>query len=215
MARIDVKICGLKDEAGLAAALAGGAAYVGFVFYPPSPRAIAPIAAEPLAAAAAGLAKRVGLIVNASDIEIATILAATPLDILQLHGDETTERTRQIRARFGLPVIKATPIATALDLTAANAWRDCADMLLFDAKPPAKEGALPGGNARAFDWSLLAAAQPVGPWMLSGGLTPENVVEAIHMTGATAVDVSSGVERTRGEKDPARIAAFLKAADAA
>ncbi len=211
MHTIEVKICGLKDMLALAAALDGDADYVGFVFFPPSPRAVTAAAAAPLAAAAAGRARRVGLFVNASDIEIAAVLADVGLDMLQLHGHETPERARATRERFGLPVIKALPIATAADLAAAAAWRTSADMLLFDAKPPARPDALPGGNAETFDWDLLADAPPPDRWMLSGGLTPENVQEAIRRAAPPAVDVSSGVERRRGEKDPARIAAFLAA----
>lgn len=211
MAQIETKICGLKDATTLDAALDGGAAYVGFVFFPPSPRAIAPQDARLLAERAAGRAERVGLFVDPSDADIQAILAATPLDLLQLHGRETPARTAAIRARFGLPVIKATPIARAADVKAAAAWRDAADILLFDAKPPERADALPGGNAESFDWALLAADPPQGRWMLSGGLTSENVGAAIRQAGAMAVDVSSGVEVRRGEKDPALILAFLQA----
>lgn len=215
MSRIDVKICGIRDAPGLAAALDGGAAYVGFVFFPPSPRAIMPHAAAEFAESTGSRAHRVGLIVNASDQEIADILAATPLDMLQLHGAESPERTADVRARFGLPVIKALPIAGPEDLAATEAYRPVADILLFDAKPPARPDALPGGNALSFDWTLLADSPPTGPWMLSGGLTPDSVAGAIEISGANAVDVSSGVERTRGQKDPDLIRAFLQAAIAA
>jgi len=212
MAHMRIKICGLKEPTALEAALTAGADYVGFVFFPPSPRAVTPLAAAPLAAAAAGRARRVGLFVDATDDAIAEVLKQVALDDLQLHGDETPERTAAVRARFGLPVIKARPIGSADDLAAANAWRDAADILLFDAKPPKRPDALPGGNAMSFDWDLLAAAPPAGDWMLSGGLTPENVAEASARAAPPALDVSSGVERARGEKDPARIRAFIQAA---
>lgn len=208
----DVKICGIREETALAAALAGGAAYVGFVFFPPSPRAVTATEAAPLAALAEGRARRVGLFVDASDRAIAATLSAVDLDMLQLHGHETPERVQAVRERFGLPTIKACPIATAADLVAAGAWRASADMLLFDARPPQRPDALPGGNAESFDWDLMTADPPAGPWMLSGGLTPANVVAAVRRSGAGAVDVSSGVERVRGEKDPQLIADFLAAA---
>ncbi|MGZ0188528.1 MAG: phosphoribosylanthranilate isomerase [Alphaproteobacteria bacterium] len=209
---VDVKICGVRDEAALSMALDMGAAYVGFVFYPPSPRALTPAEASPLCQMAEGGTKRVGLIVDATDIDIAQILGATTLDMLQLHGAETPERVRQVRRRFGLPVIKAIPIAATADLDFANSYRDSADMLLFDAKPPNRPDALPGGNAETFDWNILNAKRPAGPWMLSGGLTTENVAAAIAAVTPPAVDVSSGVERSRGVKDPALIRAFIEAA---
>lgn len=212
MSKVEVKICGIKDPSALGAALDAGAAYVGFVFYPASPRSLTPAEASPLCQMAEGGAKRVGLIVDASDIDIALILGATTLDILQLHGAETPERARQVRRRFGLPVIKALPIAVAADLEFANSYRDSADMLLFDAKPPNRPDALPGGNAETFDWEILNAMPPIEPWMLSGGLTPENVAGAVTAVAPPAVDVSSGVERSRGVKDPALIRAFIEAA---
>lgn len=212
MSVVAAKICGIRDPEALEAALAAGAAYIGFVFFPPSPRAVTPAEAAALSEQVGRRAIRVGLIVNATDVDIATILAETPLDMLQLHGSETPERTAAVRRRFGLPVIKALPIATAADVTSAASYRDAADILLFDAKPPNRPDALPGGNAESFDWTLLADNPPSGEWMLSGGLTASNVAEAIQMSGAHAVDVSSGVERSRGKKDPAMIEAFLKAA---
>jgi phosphoribosylanthranilate isomerase len=148
--------------------------------------------------------------VNPTDVEIANIITSVPIDIIQLHGHETPERTSEVRRKFGLPVIKATAIATADDLENSKAWSDSADMLLFDAKPPKRPDALPGGNAISFDWSLLAKSRPREPWMLSGGLTPENVAEAIRLTKALAVDVSSGVETKRGIKDPGLIRAFIE-----
>jgi len=212
MSGIDVKICGIKDEPTLHAALDAGAAYVGFVFYPPSPRGLTPFEASTLCEIAAGGAKRVGLIVDASDAYIAQILGSTTLDMLQLHGAETPERVLEVQRRFGLAVIKAVPIATAEDLARANFYRYAADMLLFDAKPPNRPDALPGGNAETFDWGVLNNKLPDIPWMLSGGLTLENVGEAIAAVAPQAVDVSSGVERSRGVKDPALIRAFIEAA---
>lgn len=213
MVAIEAKICGIRDAAALDAAIEGRAAYIGFVFYPPSPRAIKPVAAAELSERAGRRLKRVALIVNATDVEIAAILAAVPLDLLQLHGHETPERVAAVRRRFGLPVIKALPISTAEDVVGAASYRDAADILLFDAKPPNTPDALPGGNAISFDWSLLANNPPPGQWMLSGGLTPQNVGAAIAESGAQAVDVSSGVESARGQKDPAMIRAFLQAAN--
>jgi phosphoribosylanthranilate isomerase len=209
MSDVAAKICGIRDADALEAALAGRAAYIGFVFYPPSPRAVTPALAAALSEQIGRRAVRVGLIVNATDIDIAAILAETPLDMLQLHGNETPERTAAVRGRFGLPVIKALPVAEPDDVAAASAYRAAADILLFDAKPPNRPDALPGGNAESFDWTLLADNPPDGPWMLSGGLTAANVGDAIKQSGANAVDVSSGVERSRGVKDPAMIKAFL------
>jgi len=214
MSKVSAKICGIRDPKGLEAALETGAAYVGFVFFPPSPRALMPAEAAALSEQVGRRAIRVGLIVNATDVDIAAILAETPLDMLQLHGSETPDRTGAIGRRFGLPVIKALPIATAEDVTSAAEFRDAAEILLFDAKPPNRPDALPGGNSESFDWRLLADNPPDGKWMLSGGLKASNVVEAIQMSGAHTVDVSSGVERARGEKDPAMIEAFLKAVQA-
>ena len=209
---VSAKICGLNDRAGLDAALEGGASGVGFVFYPPSPRSLAPEAARPLAEAAAGRALRTGLLVDAPDALIEAILAAVPLDMLQLHGSEAPARVAAIRAQFGLPVMKAVPIAGPDDVARAETYVEVADRLLFDAKPPAAmTNALPGGNALSFDWELLAGRSWPVPWMLSGGLHPGNVAEAVRVSGARAVDVSSGVEIRPGLKDPARIAAFLAA----
>ena len=211
-----VKICGLNDAAGLDAALAGGADMVGFVFFPPSPRAVSPAQAATLAAGmpAEGAPLRVGLFVDAGDEELAATLEAVPLDILQLHGEETPERCAAVRARFGRPVMKALGIATEADLALLDAYAPVAERFLLDAKPP-PGATLPGGNAAVFDWSLLTRRSIPRPWLLAGGLTPGNVAEAIRATGAPGVDVSSGVERARGVKDPARIAAFLAAAKGA
>lgn len=215
---IQAKICGINDPDALAGAVAGGADYVGFVFYPPSPRAVTPARAAALAAEAPAPPDgpvRVGLLVDHDDDAIAAILAAAPLDMLQLHGAETPARTAEVRERFGLPVMKAVKIAGPEDLDAAETYLDVADRLLFDAKAPVGDaGALPGGNALAFDWDLLAGCTWPLPWMLSGGLDAGNLAEAVRRSGAPAVDVSSGVESSRGVKDPARIRAFLDAARA-
>ena len=212
MSVIAAKICGIRDPEALEAALAAGAAYIGFVFFPPSPRAVTPIEAAALSEQVGRRAIRVGLIVNATDVDIAAILAETPLDVLQLHGSETPERVAVIKARTGKRVMKAIKVSDASDFDAAEAYLDVADMLLFDAKPPAEmANALPGGNAVSFDWTLLAGRSWSLPWMLSGGLDPENVAEAIRVSGASAVDVSSGVENAPGVKDAGRIAAFLAA----
>jgi phosphoribosylanthranilate isomerase len=208
---IRVKICGLADPGGVAAALDAGADGLGFVFFNRSPRAVAPQQAAALSAPAAGRALRVGLFVNATQDDIAAVLAACPLDVLQLHGDETPADVAAVRQRFGLPVIKALGIGERQDLALAVTHALAADALLLDARPP--PGAdRPGGHARAFDWGLLAGARFRVPWLLAGGLTPENVADAIAATGAPGVDVSSGVEASPGVKDPAKVAAFVAAA---
>jgi len=206
------KICGLNESAGVAAAVDGGARYVGFVFYRPSPRHVSPQEARSLMAAVPPNVAKVGLFVDADDATIAAALAA-PLDWLQLHGAETPERVADIKRRFGLPVIKAVAIAAATDIAAAERYVDAADRLLFDAKPPRhRNGALPGGNGLAFDWRLLGAQSWPVPWMLSGGLNAGNLAEAVTTTHALAVDVSSGVETRPGVKDPDKIIAFLRTA---
>lgn len=207
---VRVKICGVNSRAALAAALAGGASHVGFVFYGPSPRALEAAAAAALAATVPANVTRVGLTVDETDGRIAALLAAVPLDMLQLHGDETPERVGELRRRFGLPVMKAIRVAGAADVAAAASYGGVADWLLFDARPPKDmAGALPGGNALAFDWRLIAGRSWPCPWMLSGGLNAGNLAAAVATTGATAVDVSSGVEDRPGVKNPAKIAAFL------
>jgi phosphoribosylanthranilate isomerase len=203
-----VKICGINDPAAMEAAAAAGADLVGFVFFPPSPRAVTP--AQAAAIARPGPAK-VGLFVDPTDDDIAAVLAALPLDVIQLHGEETPERCAAVKARFGLPVMKALGIAAREDLAALARYAPSVDRFLLDAKAP--PGApLPGGNAAPFDWTLTAGIAVPRPWLLAGGLTPGNVAEAIAVSGAPAVDVSSGVEKARGVKDPARIAAFVAAA---
>ena len=205
-----VKICGLTRGEDVAAVAAAGAAYAGFVFFPKSPRHLAPDAARPLMLALPEGVARVALTVDATDADLDALVAALPVDILQLHGAETPDRVAAVRARYGLPVMKAVGIATAADLPKLEAAGQVADMLLVDAKPP-PGAAVPGGNGVAFDWRLIAGRRWPLPWMLAGGLTPANVAEAVRLTGARQVDVSSGVEVAPGVKDAARIAAFMAA----
>jgi phosphoribosylanthranilate isomerase len=206
-----VKICGLRTEAALDAALAGGADYVGLVFFPPSPRNVTPEAAKPLAAKARGRAKVVALMVDPDDALVDAVVAAAAPDLLQLHGEETPERVAAIRARWGRPVMKALAVATAEDARAAARYQAVADLILFDARAPA-DSTRPGGNGAPFDWRALLGVSDGPPFVLSGGLTPDNVAEAVRLTGAAIVDVSSGVERRPGEKDPELIRRFLAAA---
>ena len=212
-AQVNVKICGLTDRASLDAAVAAGARYVGLVFFEKSPRHIGlPEAAELAAAIPEGICK-VALVVDATIEFLDRLVAEVPLDMLQLHGKESAARVIEIKARYGLPVMKAVGIADASDLPALEAYMQVADQILVDAKPP-KEAVLPGGNGLAFDWRLIAGRRWAVPWMLAGGLTPDNVAQAVQMTGAQQIDVSSGVERAPGEKDAAKIAAFCAAAAA-
>jgi phosphoribosylanthranilate isomerase len=207
---VRAKICGINSAAALEAALAGGAGFVGFNFYPPSPRALTADAAGALAAAVPASTMRVGLFVDDPDARIGEVLDQVPLDMLQLHGRETPARVDEIKRRFALPVMKAVTIAAADDLAAADNYIDHADWLLFDAKPPPQmTGALPGGNALSFDWRLLAGRDWPLPWMLAGGLNAGNLAEAVRVSGARRVDVSSGVEDRPGVKNPAKIAEFL------
>ncbi|MFZ3236804.1 MAG: phosphoribosylanthranilate isomerase [Stellaceae bacterium] len=209
---VAAKICGLSSHNAVAAAAAGGAAYVGFVFYPPSPRAVTPTQAAELCAAIPDGIARVALFVDADDDRIAEVLHVAPIDILQFHGKESPERVAEAKARFGRRVMKAVAIGAPQDLAAASEYEDAADLLLFDAKPPRGLGSLPGGNGRAFDWGLIAGRPWRRPWMLSGGLTAALLPEAVRLSGAACVDVSSGVETRPGRKDPAKIRAFLAAA---
>ncbi len=211
MSDIRVKICGLREPGHVAAAVEAGARYVGFVFFPKSPRNVDVATAAALAAEVPPGVAKVALVVNADDALLDEITARVPLDMLQLHGGETPERVAEIRSRYGLPVMKAVGIAEAADLARIDDYAGVADQILVDAKPP-KEAELPGGNGLAFDWRLLQGRHWTVPWMLAGGLTPENVALAAKLTGARQVDVSSGVESAPGEKDAERIAAFLKAA---
>ncbi len=201
-----VKICGLNDAAGFDAAVAEGADYIAFNFFPPSPRAVTPAQAAALSARHPGGPLRIGLFVRPTDEDVAAVLDVMHLDILQLYVDPA--RARALRTRFGRQLWRAHAVSSAADLPTSN---DGADALLIEAKPP--EGATrPGGNAVSFDWSVMTGWQAPGDWVLAGGLTPDNVAEAIAITGAPCVDVSSGVERSRGVKDPAMIRAFIAAA---
>ncbi len=210
---VTVKICGLTEPAGLAAAVAAGARYVGFVFFAKSPRHVSPEQAADLAAQVPlGIAK-VGLFVDPDDALLRAVLDKVPLDMIQLHGAETPARVAEVKALTGLPVIKAVGLAEPADLDALWDYGLVADMLLIDAKPP-KGAALPGGNGVAFDWRLLAGRQILKPWLLAGGLTPDNVAEAIRLTRAPGIDVSSGVESAPGIKDPDRIRRLIARATA-
>jgi phosphoribosylanthranilate isomerase len=209
---VQAKICGLSTPETMTAALEGGAAFVGLVFYPPSPRAVTLEQAAALAALVPDGVVTTGLLVDADDATIAAILKEVPLDLLQLHGSESPERIAEVKASFGLPVMKVVKLRQPGDLAAVEPYLAVADRLLFDAKPPAEmTSALPGGNAVAFDWTLLAGTTWALPWMLAGGLSPENVAQAIAISGAPAVDVSSGVEDRPGVKNPNKIKAFLDA----
>jgi phosphoribosylanthranilate isomerase len=209
---IVAKICGLSSEVAVAAAVEGGAAYLGFVFYPPSPRAVSPARAAMLCAAVPSGVQRVGLVVDADDALIRAVLAEAPIDILQFHGHETPDRVADVKVRFHRPVMKAIAVAAPEDVLAAARYDEVADMLLFDAKPPLRVDALPGGNGLAFDWRVIAGHKWRRPWMLSGGLTAALLPEAVRISGANAVDVSSGVERRPGDKDPDKIREFLAVA---
>lgn len=207
---VRVKICGLRSQADVEAVARAGAAYAGFVFFQKSPRNLTLPQAKALALAApVGLAK-VALVVDADDATLDAIVAEVPLDMLQLHGAETPGRVAEVRARYGLPVMKAVGVAGPDDLAALMDYSLVADQILVDAKPP-KGADLPGGNGLAFDWRLLVGRKWLRPWMLAGGLTAENVAEAVRLTGARQVDVSSGVESAPGVKDAAKIAAFVAA----
>jgi phosphoribosylanthranilate isomerase len=210
---ITVKICGINAPDAMAAAIEGGAGYVGLMFYPPSPRFLALDQAARLAALVPEGIERVGVFVDPPDELIARTLDAVPLDMVQLHGNEPPRRVAEIRSRFARPVIKAIKVARSDDLDQARAQETAADVLLFDAKPPAEmTDALPGGNALAFDWQIVAGRSWACPWMLSGGLDAANLGQSVAISGARRVDVSSGVESAPGQKDPALIRAFLAAA---
>ncbi len=208
---VAVKICGITDLDALEAAIDGGADMVGFVFYPPSPRVIEPDLAAELADVVPDGMAVVGLFVDADDAAYERVLRHLRLDIIQCHGKESPERIEFLRLEYGLPVMKAISIETAEDFQLVEAYQDVADRLLFDTKPP-KDALLPGGNALSFDWSLLRNRKFSLPWMLAGGLDASNVAEAVKISKAKAVDVSSGVESQPGQKDPAKIRAFIKAA---
>ena len=205
-----IKICGISTPAALDAAIAAHADHAGLVFYPPSPRNVALARAAELGARADGRIGKVGLFVDAGDAAIAEAVGAARLDALQLHGGETPQRAAELRARFGLPVWKVIAVAGAADVAKAGSYAGAADLILFDAKTP--KGALPGGMGLVFDWSLLGSYRGAMPWGLAGGLSPENVAEAVRLTRAPLVDTSSGVESAPGVKDVDKIAAFCKAA---
>ncbi len=210
---IRVKICGLSEARHVDVAAKAGAAYIGFVFFPKSPRHLSFDKAAQLAMAVPPGVAKVALTVDADDDTLDMLLDRVPLDMLQLHGKESAERVADVRARYGLPVMKAVGVASEEDLPALGEYGRVADQILVDAKPP-RDAVLPGGNGLAFDWRLIAGRRWPVPWMLAGGLTPGNVGEAIRLTGARQVDVSSGVESAPGVKDPERIAAFVAAAQA-
>ena len=208
------KICGLSTPETLRAALDGGAAHVGFVTFPKSPRHLAPESAGRLAQPARGRAQVVSVLVDPSDALLDEVRAGLAPDLIQLHGREPPARVREVAQRTGARVVKALPVSTAADLDAARAYEGAADQLMFDARPP-PGAALPGGVGARFDWTLTAGRRFARPWFLAGGLDPWNVAEAVQLSGAPAVDVSSGVERGPGLKDAALIAAFLAAVRAA
>lgn len=210
---LEAKICGLSTPESVDVAVAEGAALVGFVFYPPSPRFVTLEQAAALARRVPERVRRTALLVDADDAFIQQLVRQVPLELLQLHGAETPARVAAIREMTGKQVMKVIHLAEAADLAAVEPYLQVVDRLFFEAKPPASlKNALPGGNAVSFDWTLLAGRRFPRPWMLAGGLTPENLKEAVATSGARSVDVSSGVERSRGIKDPARIKAFLEAA---
>jgi phosphoribosylanthranilate isomerase len=206
----DVKICGLKDPENLKAAIDAGARFVGFVFYPGSPRAVTAEEAASLAKQVPPSVRRVGLFVDPKDGMLQKTLDAVPVDMIQLHGQETPERVAEIKAKFKKPVMKAIPVATKYDLEELEAYENAADWILFDAKNDEKIG----GTGTSFDWALLQGKNFKKPWMLAGGLTADNVNEALAVLKPRVVDVSSGVESAPGEKDTAKIYAFIKAVKA-
>lgn len=209
-----VKICGLRRPEDIAAAVDAGATYVGFVFFQKSPRNISIESAAALAISVPPGVAKVGLVVDADDPDLDKITGGVPLDMIQLHGIEPPARVAEVKQRYGLPVMKAVGIADAEDLAALTEYGHVADQILVDAKPPRKSE-LPGGNGLSFDWRLVSGRRWPVPWMLAGGLTSENVAEAIRLTGAVQVDVSSGVEVERGRKDPNLIRRFIRSAQSA
>ncbi len=208
-----VKICGITTHEALEASIEGGASYAGFVFYYKSPRAIALPAARKLVKSAKGRIQTVALMVNPAESFVEELLFDLPIDVIQLHGEETPAFCAWLRERHGVKICKSFPIESAKDFEWTDEYEEAIDMALFDAKPP-KGAELPGGNAVAFDWQLVASYRAFCPWLLAGGLTPDNVAQAIALTAAPIVDVSSGVEAARGVKDLDKIAAFCRAAGA-
>jgi len=211
MRDVRVKICGLKTPADVAAVASAGAAYAGFNFFPKSPRYVTAETARALALTAPDGLCKVALVVDADDAVLDAIVAEVPLDMLQLHGHETPARVAEVKERYGLPVMKVIGVAGESDLASLLDYQLVSDQILIDAKAP-KGAVLPGGNGLTFDWRLLVGRKWLKPWMLAGGLTPENVGRAIQLTGARQVDVASGVESAPGEKDASLIAAFVEAA---
>ncbi len=212
---IEVKLCGLNTPEAMDAAVAAGADMIGLNFYPPSPRAVTTEEGARLAQRAGGRVRKAGLLVNPDDELLIRVTQSVPLDLLQLHGALPPERVAEIRARFGLPVMLALPIAREEDFEAVAPFEPVADRFLFDAKPPkTMKDALPGGNAVSFDWQLLAGRSFRRPWMLAGGLTTDNVAQAVEISGAKAVDTASGVEEAPGKKSVEKIKAFVAAARA-
>ncbi len=208
---LTIKICGLMTPQALDVALDSGADMVGFVFFAPSPRNLGLELARTLGERVHGRAGKVALTVNANDHTLGDIVDALKPDMLQLHGKETPERVAVVRSRFGLPVMKALPIAERADLSPIREYAQVADRLIFDARAP-QDATRPGGLGKPFDWTLLSGIDPGVPFMLSGGLDANNVAQALRITRAPGVDVSSGVERAPGEKDPDKIRAFIRAA---
>ncbi len=200
---IQIKICGIKTPEALDAAILAGARFIGFVFYPPSPRYIEIDTAKELAMSLPTGARAVGLFVDPSDEELDNILGYVPIDMIQLHGNESVERCKQIKEKYALPIIKAFPVSTASDIEKSKAYEDVANWLLFDNKT--------GGSGQKFDWGLLKGKEFSKPWMLSGGLDSNNIKEALKILSPNAVDISSGVERARGVKCPDKIRSFIEA----
>lgn len=212
---IEVKLCGLNTPEAMDAAVSAGADMIGLNFYPPSPRAVTTEEGARLAQRAGARVRKAGLLVNPDDELLIRVTQSVPLDLLQLHGDIPPERIAEIRARFGLPVMLALPIAREEDFEAVAPFEPVADRFLFDAKPPkTMKDALPGGNAISFDWQLLAGRSFRRPWMLAGGLTTDNVAQAVEISGAKAVDTASGIEEAPGQKSVEKIKAFVAAARA-
>lgn len=211
---LDIKICGLKTDKAMAAALAGGASHVGFIFFAKSPRYVEPAEAGRLREAARGKAMAVAVTVDASDAFLDHIIAKMQPDMLQLHGAETPGRVAELKARYGLPVMKALPLGEAADLDRIKPFIGISDRFLFDAKPP-KGSELPGGNGVAFDWRILAGLDGGVDYMLSGGLNAANIGDALRLANPPGIDISSGVESAPGIKDPALIEQFFRAVRAA
>lgn len=211
---LDIKICGLKTDAAMAAALAGGASHVGFIFFPKSPRYVDPAEAGRLRQAATGKAKAVAVTVDAADAFLDEVVAKMRPDMLQLHGAETPARVAELKSRYGLPVMKVLSVSEAADLDPIKPYIGIADRLMFDAKPP-KGSQLPGGNGVAFDWRILGGLDAGLDYMLSGGLNAANVGDALRLANPPGIDISSGVESAPGVKDPALIEQFFRAVRAA